>query len=252
MITEKKQRLVIKILCVTGLLSLFSLTMTTFTWGVGDYTIHFLILYPILFITTILVFANLTIAYYLTVFIAFSYLLLLNRDFGDLVIFKSHNAILYFVLGLPYFTMLFLILTVTVYLSREIRYRKVVFLTATLITATFPIYAVADRYNMNYSDSVFAEYKIHENGMVEITCKPQPSDTRQFLLTSNSQELATVAKQQGTFLIDYYYANTGVKKNYQFKEFRSLTITRVKDIKLEKPLTWNADDIEGDVSFLSP
>lgn len=252
MATDKQLRLTIKILCVVGLLSLLSWTLTTFAWGIGGTTIYILLLYPTLFITTILVFANLTFAYYLTILVALSYSFLLNSEIGNLFVFKSQNNVLYLVLALPYFVMLTLIPTTTLYLARQSNHRKKIALTATIIAFSFPFYAIAERYNMNYPDNIFTEYKILGNGTVEITGKPQPSDTRQFYITSTSQELASVAKQQGTFLIDYYYANTDVKKNFSFRTFRSLTITEINNVKLKQPLTWTADEIKGDISFLSP
>ena len=106
---------------------------------------------------------------------------------------------------------------------------------------------------MNYRDSVFVEFATDSSGVIKLTCKPQPSDTRIFYLTSSSKELADVAKTEGTFLIDYYYvANTIIEKNYRFRKLQSLTIKKLNNKELRQPLTWKAEEIKGDISFLEP
>ena len=106
---------------------------------------------------------------------------------------------------------------------------------------------------MNYRDSVFAEFTTDSSGVIKVTCKPQPSDTRIFYLTSSSKELADVAKTEGAFLIDYYYvANTIIEKNYRFRKLQSLTIKKLNNKELRQPLTWKVDEIKGDISFLEP
>jgi hypothetical protein len=99
-----------------------------------------------------------------------------------------------------------------------------------IVSLFIPLFSIAERANMNYQDSVFAEFTTDSSGLIKVTCKPQPSDTRIFYLTSSSKELADVAKTEGTFLIDYYYvANTTIEKNYRFKKLQSLTIRKLNN-----------------------
>jgi hypothetical protein len=100
---QKPNRLATKFISTVALLSLFSLTMTALAWGTAETTNYFLLLYPILLITTILIIANIRFAYFLIIAIAIAYATLLNREIGKFLVFDSHKDILYLVLALPYF-----------------------------------------------------------------------------------------------------------------------------------------------------
>jgi hypothetical protein len=241
------------IVSVISVLSLFSVTITTFAWGTGDTTILFLLFYPALILSTILIIAKRRFGYILTLAIAIAYAVLLTTHVGQFLVFDFNNSVLLLVLVLPYLAVLALIPLTTAFLFGRHKKAKTV-VGASLITALcIPLFSIAERANMNYQDSVFAEFTSDNNGVITVTCKPQPSDTRIFYLTSSSKELADVSKTEGTFLIDYYYvANTIIEKNYRFRKLQSLTIKKLNDKELRHPLTWKVDEIKGDISFLEP
>ena len=241
------------IVSVISVLSLFSVTMTTFAWGTGDTTIFFLLLYPALIISTILIIAKRRFGYILTLAIAIAYAVLLTSHVGQYFIFDFSNSVLLLVLVLPYLAVLALIPLTIAFLFGRHKKGKAVIVASVVIALCIPLFSIAERANMNYRDSVFAEFTTASNGVIKVMCKPQPSDTRIFYLTSSSKELADVAKSEGTFLIDYYYvANTVIEKKYRFKKLQSLTIKKLNDKELRQPLTWKVEEIKGDISFLEP
>jgi hypothetical protein len=241
------------IVSVISVLSLFSVTMTTFAWGTGDTTILFLLLYPALIISTILIAVKRRLGYILTLGIAIAYAVLLTTHVGQYFIFDFTNSVLLLVLVLPYLAVLALIPLTTAFLFGRHKKGKEVTVALIVIALCIHLISIAERANMNYRDSVFAEFTTDSSGLIKVTCKPQPSDTRIFYLTSSSKELADVAKTEGTFLIDYYYvANTTIEKNYRFRKLQSLTIKKLNNKELRQPLTWKLEEIKGDISFLEP
>ena len=241
------------IISVLSVLSLFSVTMTTLAWGTGDTTILFLLLYPALIISTILVIAKRRFGYILTLGIAISYAVLLTTHVGQFFIFDFNNSVLLLVLVLPYLAVLALIPLTTAFLFDRHKKGKTVIVASLIIALCIPLFSIAERANMDYRDSIFAEFTTDSSGVIKVTCKPQPSDTRIFYLTSSSKELADVAKTEGTFLLDYYYvANTIIEKNCRFRKLQLLTIKKLNNKELRQPLTWKVDEIKGDISFLEP
>ncbi len=189
----------------------------------------------------------------LTLGISLAYAVLLARHVGQYFVFDFQNSVLLLVLVLPFMMTIALIPLTTAFLFIRQKRGNAIIAFSIIIALSIPLFSLAERANMNYQSSVFAEFTIDNKGTVNITCKPQPSDTRIFYLTSKSKELADVAKAKGTFLIDHYYvANTIVEKNYRFRKLHSLTIKKLEDKGLRLPLTWKAEQIKGDISFLEP
>lgn len=250
---QKRLRLAIIIVSVIGLLSSFSITMTVFAWGTSDTTIYYLLFYPAFLITTILVITKVRFAYFLTIFLALAYATLLNREVGNYVIFRFYNDVLIFVLVLPYLAFLTLVPLTTSYLTAGIKRRKIFITTALVMALSFPMYAIAERFDMDYADSICMDFDIQDNGQIRITGKPGFADTRQFKITTNSKELAAAIKDQGElFYGSYVFVNTRIIRNFRFSKFQSLTIKKLKDKQLDFDLTWKATEIKGDVSFLKP
>jgi hypothetical protein len=156
----KRKRLAIKIISTIGVLSLFSLTMTALAWGTADTTIYFLLLYAVLFITTILIIANVRFAYFLIIVIAIIYAILLNREVGEFFVFNNYNKILYLVLALPYFALLTLVPLTTSYLSATAKHKKIFVTTALTIAIGFPGFAIGERYKMDYMSYAFIDAQI--------------------------------------------------------------------------------------------
>jgi hypothetical protein len=91
---------------IVGLLSFFSITITTFAYGVGDFTLLYLLLYPTILISAILIIAKVRFGFFLTLFTASTYSVLLTNEVGKYLIFNFSNYVLFWVLLLPYFTFL--------------------------------------------------------------------------------------------------------------------------------------------------
>jgi len=249
---QKQERLSVKIISVVALLSLFSLTMTAFAWGTANTTIYFLLIYPVLFITTILIIANIRFAYFLIIAIAISYGTLLNYNIGDFLVFNYHNNVLYLVLALPYFSLLTLVPLATSYLTTKSKHKKV-FVTITLIIALgFPTIAIVERYNMDYFSYTFIDAKISNQGQVTLNCRPGFADIRTFIVTANSLKLADQIKKYGEYYQGSYFLHTTIKKKYRFGELKSVTLTKIDSNKLVPELTWTTNEIRGDISFLKP
>lgn len=250
---QKRQRLAIKVVTVIGLLSLLSLTMTAFAWGIGSITIYFLFLYPALLITTIFVFLNVRFAYFLTILIGLSYAFLLNREIGDLFVFDYNNNILYLVLALPYFILLTLVPLTTSYLTATSKHKKIFVTIAFIIAIGFPMFAIAERYNMDYMDNIFIDAEINNKGQVILNCKPGFADSRTFTVTTNSSEFANQVKKYGEYYQgSYFLHNTTIRKKFRFSKMKSLTITQVNKNRIAPKLTWTTNEIKGDISFLQP
>lgn len=250
---EKRQRLAIIIIGIIGVLSSFSLTMTVFAWGMGNATIYYLLLYPTVILTLILIIAKIRFAYFLIIILGLAYIILLNKEIGNFFIFRSYNKVLIWVLLLPYASYLMLIPLSISYLTITVRHRKTIILTSLFIAIGFPAFAVAERYNMDYPDSICMDFDIQDNGLIIITGKPGFADTRQFTITTDSKELAVAIKNEGElFYGSYVFVNTRVTKNYRFSKLQSLTIKKLKDKPIDSNLTWTVDEIKGDISFLKP
>ena len=250
---QKRQRLAIKVVSIVGLLSLFSLTMTVFGWGSGEATIYYLLLYPALLITTILLIANVRFAYFLMILFGFAYAILLNREIGKFFVFDSHNSILYLVLALPYFILLSLVPLTTSYLTANSKSKKIFVTTAIMIAISFPTFSIAERFNMNYSDNIFIDAVISELGQVTFNCKPSFADTRTFIMTTNSSQIADQIKKYGEYYKgSYFLHNAAIEKNYRFSKLKSVTLIKVDNNKIIPKMAWTTDEIKGDVSFLKP
>lgn len=249
---RKRQRLAIKTVSGIGLLSLFSLTMTVFAWGVGDKTLYYLLLYPALLITTILLIANIRFAYFVIILFALIYPALLNREIGELFVFDSNNIILYFVLALPYFILLTLVPLTTSYLTSSSKYHRLFVAIAVIIAISFPTFAIAERFDMDYSDYVFIDAEINDKGHVTLNCKPGFVDTRTFIVTTNSLKIANQIKKYGEYYQGSYFLHTTIRKNFRFSNLKSITLMEIDNKKIVPKLTWTIDEIKGDISFLKP
>lgn len=250
---QKRRKLVIKIVNVIGLLSLFSFTITAFAWGTGEAIVYYLLLYPVLFITTILLIANVRFAYFVTIILALIYATLLNHQIGKLFVFDNHNYILYLVLALPYFTMLILVPLTTSYLTATSKHQNLLFKAAMIIAISFPIFAIAERYDTNYLNNIFIDAKINSHGQVMLRCNPSFADSRTFIVTTNSSKIADQIKKYGEFYQgSFFMHNSTVKMNYRFSNLKSITLIKVGNNQIVPAASWPINEVKGDVSFLTP
>ncbi|WP_299096618.1 hypothetical protein [uncultured Winogradskyella sp.] len=250
---QKKIRLIIIILTIVGLVSFLSQTVTVFAYGIDNTTDFYLLLYPILFVSLILVLAKSKFGILLTLLTSISYSILLTNEVGKYLTFDFQNSILILVLLLPYLIFLSLIPLSIVYLTDKTENRKKFQLTSILFALGFFAFIIFDRMDKDYSRTVFLDAVLKNNGIVELKLKPGFADSREFYVNTNSKELEKIIKEKGEFVQgSYFLSNTRIQTNYKFNKLQSLTIIEFnKNIELPK-LTWNVDEINGNYDFIRP
>ena len=249
----RQLRLTIILTSIVGLLSFFSMTITTFAYGIGDTTLLYLLLYPTFLLSTILIIAKVRLGYLLTFLTAFTYAVLLTSEIGKYLIFNFHNSVLFWVLLLPYFTFLALIPLTAIFLTTNFKFAKTIKLTSIILAVGIFIFAIADRFNKDYLDSIFVDAEINEQGQITLNCKPGFADSRTFIVTSNLKEIEEQIKKYGEFYQgSYFLQNTKIKKNFRFSKLQSITLTKIGNNIISPQLTWTTKDIKGDVEFLQP
>lgn len=250
MIDEKHHSLqrIILAASITGLVSISPSCANVWTgYEVFTFPISFLGL----LISTILIFAKIRAGYFLLLFISLVWAIQLTDYFGWFITFGTSRTALIFLLLIPFCTFLLLIPLVTKFLAWNNSFGNIFLTISILTTVSFPVYAVIDRMNRDYMKSVFAEFKVQDDGSILIICKPQPSDTREFYLKTESKELIPKIKESGTFLHDYYYvSNTLLKVNFNFHKLESISLVKLEDKKIQPEINWAKEEIEGNTSFL--
>lgn len=237
----------------SALLSSYSFIVTIFAYGGGEYTWVYLILYPLLLAAIILMIAKVNFGYLLNVMVAVCYSLLLTNSVGESFLYGDGNSILLLVIVLPYFLFLMMIpLSVCRLIFGANAFRSIVYVSI-LATLSIPLYLIVDRYDRDYTDSLFADVELKKDGTMLIKCKPGFADSRSFVVESDSQELYKAVKQHGeSYKGSYFVMDLRLTKNFNFRNFRSLSIKQVNKYKLRSTLTWNKDELKGDSSFLFP
>lgn len=249
----KKIRLAIILISIVGLLSSFSITVTTFAYGIGDYTIPILLLYPTFVLSTILVIANVRLGYFLTLLTALTYSIMLTSEVGYFLVFNFQNSVLLVVLLLPYLAFLTLIPLTTAYLTQNIGQKKIFQLGSIVLSIGFFIFAIVDRQNKDYYGNIFIDAEIADSGEIILNCKPGFSDSRAFIIRTNSKELEDQIKEFGEFYQgSYFLQNTRISKNFRFTKLKSITIKQFGDKELKNHLTWTKEELNGDTEFLQP
>jgi len=250
---KKLRQLRLKIILtnIVGLLSFLSMTVTFFAWGVGYTTL--LYLYPTFLISTILIIAKIRVGYFLTLLISLTYSILLTSEVGKYLIFNFHNDVLIWILLIPYLTFLALIPLTVMFLTANNKFAKTFKLTSILLAIGIFIFSIADRFNKDYSDSIFVDAEISEHGHITLNCKPAFAEARTFIVTTNVKEIEEQIKKHGEFYQgSYFLQNTKIKKNFRFSKLQSITLTKIDDNIILPQLTWTTKEIKGDVDFLQP
>lgn len=238
---------------IVGLLSFFSMTATTFAWGVGDTTLLYLLLYPTFLFSIILVIAKVRAGYFLTLFTALTYSILLTSEVGEYLVFNFHNNVLFWVLLLPYLLFLALIPLTVAFITRNSKFAKAFKLITIIVAIAFFIFSIADRFNKDYSDNIFVDAEINRQGKITLNCRPSFADSRLFVVTTDLKEIEERIIKYGEFYQgSYFLQNTRVKKNFRFNKLQSITLTKIGDNEISPQLTWTRIEIKGDVDFLQP
>ncbi|MBF0693444.1 MAG: hypothetical protein IR153_00130 [Flavobacterium sp.] len=229
------------------------MTVTTFAWGLGDTTILYLILYPTFLLSTILIIAQVRVGYFLTLFTVLTYSLLLTSEVGKYLIFDFHNNVLFWVLLLPYLTFLTLIPLTVTFITANNNFAKTFKLLSIILGMGIFIFSIADRFNKDYSDNIFVDAEISEQGHINLNCKPGFADSRTFIVTTDLKEIEEQIKKYGEFYQgSYFLQNTKIKKNFHFSKLQSITLIRIDDKIISPQITWTTKEIKGDVDFLQP
>ncbi len=249
----KQLQLTIILTSIVGLLSFFSMTATTFAWGVGDTALLYLLLYPTFLLSTILIIVKVRLGYFLTLLTALTYSILLTSEVGDYLIFNFQNNYLFWVLLFPYLTFLALIPLTVIFLTANNKFAKTFKLITIILSIGILIFTIADRFNKDYSDNIFIDAEINEQGLITLNCKPGFADTRTFIVTTDLKEIEEQIKKYGElYQGSYFLQNTKIKKNFRFNKLQSITLTNIGDNKISPQLTWTTKEIMGDVDFLQP
>lgn len=249
----KKIRLAIILTSIVGLLSSFSITVTTFAYGIGDNTIPILLLYPTFILSTILVIANIRLGYFLILLTTLAYSIMLTSEVGYFLVFNFQNSVLLTVLLLPYLAFLTLIPLTVTYLTKNLGQKKTFQIGAIILSIGFIIFAIVDRQNKDYYGNIFIDADLLENGEIVLNCKPGFADSRTFVIKTKSKELEEQIKEFGEYYQgSYFLQNTRISKNFRFTELKSITIKQFGDHKLKKQLTWTTNELNGETEFLRP
>ncbi len=252
-ITQKQLRLIIIAINVLLLLSLYSITITTFAYGYGEMTYLYLVLYPLFLVSTILVIAKVRLGIILTFFTSIIYCFLLTTEVGRYFVFNSNNYVLFWILALPYLLFLITIPLTTTYLSDKIKFKNLLIIASFIISLCFIIYPIFDRYDKKYTNNIFVDAEINEIGLITLNCKPSFGDSRNFVLTNNSNEFQNQIKKYGEhYQGSYFLSNTIIRTNYKFDRLISITIIEFNNHKINSELTWKIDKIKGETDFLTP
>lgn len=229
------------------------MTVTTFAWGVGDTTLLYHLIYPTFFLSTILIIAKRRLGYFLAFLTAFTYAILLTSEVGKYLIFNFHNSVLFWVLLLPYLTILTLIPLTIIFLTANFKFANTAKLASIILVIGFFIFSIADRFNKDYLDSIFVDAEINEQGQITLNCKPGFADSRTFIVTTSQKGIDEQIKKYGEFYQgSYFLQNTKIKKNFRFSKLQSVTLTKFGDNIISPQLTWTTKEIKGEVDFLQP
>ena len=249
----KQLRLTIILTSIAGLLSFFSLTVTTFAYGIGKTTWIYLTLYPILFISTILIISKVRLGFLLLLLTTLTYSILLTSEVGKYLIFDLQNNVLFFVLLIPYLIFLLLISLTTIYLTNNFKNSKSIKFASIIIVIGIFIFAIADRFDKDYSGQIFIDAEINKQGQITLNCKPGFADTRTFIVTAISNKFCNQIKEFGEFYQgSYFLQNTTIKKNFRFNNLKSITLVKIGKNEILPNLTWTIKDIKGNIEFLQP
>lgn len=244
--TKRHIRSSIIVIAIIAFLSLFTVSISSISWRASTKDVYLAVLYPVFFISIILVIAKIRIGYFVALLVSINYAVLMVPDVGEYFIFRNNNSILLVVLVLPFFLVISLIPLSISYLLSPNKQKKKVLLLSIAVAVCFPLYAIIDRANANYTKRIYTECTVTSDKVI-ITCKPSFADARQFLVESDSRELADLVKSGSD-----HHTTTIIEENYNFGTFRSITFIKVGDKTLQRPLTWESAEIRGDISFLRP
>lgn len=248
----KKLQITIVLISIIGLISIIPITITIFTYGIGN-TLVYLWLYPIFLLSTLLILGKVKGGYLLTFITSLTYSTLLTNEVGKYLIFNFRENILFWILLFPFLTFLTLIPLTIIFLTINSKYTKAIKLISILLAISFFIFPIAEKFNKDYSDDIFINAKIDKLGKIIFYCNPHFGDSRTFIVTTRSKKIEKQIKQYGEYYQgSYFLHNTSIIKNFHFSELQSITLTKIGVHEISPQLTWTTKEIKGNIKFLQP
>ena len=160
---------------------------------------------------------------------------------------------MFWVLLLPYLAVLILIPLTTIYLTDNFSNSKVFRIISIFLSVCIFIFSIADRFDKNYTDSIFVDAEISSKGQITLNCKPSFGDTRTFIVTKNTKEIESEIKKYGEFYQgSYFLQNVKINKNFRFSKLQSITLIKIGENEISPKLTWTINELKGDIEFLQP
>ena len=98
----------------------------------------------------------------------------MTSEVGKYFIFDFHNNVLFWVLLLPYLTFLTLVPLTTTYLTNNFLFAKAFKLTSIIISVGIFTFSIADRFDKDYSDNIFVDAEINQQGQGILNGKLSP------------------------------------------------------------------------------
>jgi hypothetical protein len=246
-VKQKRLRLIIIILNILALISVFTISIAVLAVSSKLPVPPYLLLYIILFISTILIIAKAKTGFLLTLVVAILFgLFLMGKVSEELFFYKPGNYSIYNVLIVPLVLFLTLIPLTIKYLVHAYDLPKYLLYISIIFVLLFPSYILFDHLNKDYPYSVMAHVRFEKDGTMKITCTPGPG-TEEFYITSNSDELAEAVKTTAeSYAGIYIISDLAIIKTFRFNTFHSLTIEEVNGKRLSNAVTIRAQAIQGE------
>ncbi|WP_230080295.1 hypothetical protein [Winogradskyella marina] len=226
----------------------FSLSMTAMAWSINPSEMLYLPLWILTIIGLILFLTIKKIGTYSLILIAILWLLQISETLGWFLTFEPENLALWGIFGLPTIAC---ILITFFGINYGLENQKKFGLGIKGIALLIPIVGILSYANKTYDKNVFSEFYDIKKTEYKAVFKPQPSDTRQFEMEMSSTELRNLVKDKATFVANHhYFPNARFKVNMTFSKINEIELYQVADHKLEQPIKWKIDELNGETEFL--
>ena len=226
----------------------FSISMTSLAWSIDPMEMLYLPLWLLTIVGLILFFATKKLGVYVLIGVSILWLLQMAGTLGWFVTFEPDNIALWGMIGLPTMASV-LIATIGTKIIYDEKNR--IGIGIRVISILIPIVGILLYANKTYDKSVFSEFYNLDEETYKVVFKPQPSDTRQFELELNSDELRILVKDKATFVADHhYFPNAKFRVNMTFSRINEIELYKVGDYELEEPIKWEIEELNGETEFL--
>lgn len=130
---------------------------------------------------------------------------------------------MFWVLLLPYLTFLALIPLTLIFLTTNFKFAKSVKFISIILAFVLLFFSIADRFNKDYSDSIFVDAEIYSQGQVTLNCKPVFADSRTFIVTTNQKGIDDQIKKYGEFYQgSFFYKTRKLERTFVLVNYKVL------------------------------